>query len=372
MRTEQTDLMKSNGWRKAMGGALPLRRQVAGFAMALVLLPVVTLVLSTVRSEQSLAADALSYQLLVVLVALVGGLWPAILTAIAAAMLLDLFFVAPLFTVVVADPVHVVALVIFVVVGVLVSIVVGQADSRLRAARLLAEEVERTRPLEAADRMRTALLAAVGHDLRTPLAAATAAVGSLASDDVEWSEHDRRELVDTAEVSLARLGRLVDDLLDASRLQAGVLAVSLEPVALDEVLALVSSDVDADNAPGAQQRFDIPRDLPDMMADPVLLHRVLVNLVTNAVKHGSPSPIIEADATADTVRVRVIDHGPGIPPSRRTAVFEPFQREGDVGTGVGLGLALSRGFVEAMGGTLEPSETAGGGTTMTVTIPRAT
>ena len=349
----------------AMGGALPVRRQLVGFAAALVLLPSLALVLSAFRSETSLTSDALAFQLLVVVVAMIGGLWPAVLTAVAAALVLDYLFVAPLFTVVIADPVHALALAIFVAVGVLVSIVVGQADRRLRAARELAAEVERQRPLEAADRMRTALLAAVGHDLRTPLAAATAAVGSLASTDVQWSDRDRSELINTAEVSLARLGLLVSDLLDASRLQAGVLAVSLEPVAVDEILELVASDLDVP--------FEVlSTDAPDLLADPVLLKRVLANLIANAHQHAGSTPHVAVTRDGPTVALAVIDSGPGIAVELRDSVFEPFQREGDTAsTGIGLGLALSRGFTEAMGGTLTASETVGGGLTMTVVLPVA-
>ena len=176
-------------------------------------------------------------------------------------------------------------------------------------------------------------------------------------------------MINTAEVSLARLGLLVSDLLDASRLQAGVLAVSLEPVAVDEILELVASDLDVP--------FEVlSTDAPDLLADPVLLKRVLANLIANAHQHAGSTPHVAVTRDGPTVALAVIDSGPGIAAELRDSVFEPFQREGDIastgiGIGLGLGLALSRGFTEAMGGGLTASETVGGGLTMTVVLPVA-
>ncbi|MFJ1753507.1 ATP-binding protein [Kitasatospora sp. NPDC088134] len=232
-----------------------------------------------------------------------------------------------------------------------------------------AAEVE---PIKAADRMRTALLAAVSHDLRTPLAVALASVGSLRSPDVEFSPADRAELLATADESLVKLTRLVDNLLDLSRLQAGALTLHLEPTHLDEAL-LRALDSLLDAHPPVR-----PLDLdtvPPVLADPPLLERVLANVVTNALRHNAPgAPVLVAASThADRVEIRVVDRGPGIPPGDRDRVFLPFQRLGDTDntTGVGLGLALSRGLAEAMGGSLEVEDTPGGGTTMLLTLPAA-
>ncbi|QIY59520.1 sensor histidine kinase KdpD [Streptomyces sp. RPA4-5] len=240
----------------------------------------------------------------------------------------------------------------------------------------LAEAAAEVEPVKAANRMRTALLAAVGHDLRTPLAGCWAAVSSLRSQDVDFSPEDREELLATAEESLAKLSRLVDNLLDMSRLQAGALTLHPEPVALTEVLPSA-----LDTLPGASpqvlvhvvtQGLDAA---PDVLADPPLLERVLANLVSNAVRH-SPAghPVtIGASALAGRVELRVIDRGPGIQLADQRRAFEPFQRLGDTDntTGLGLGLALSRGLTEAMGGTLSPEETPGGGLTMVVSLPAA-
>ncbi|MGW4662008.1 DUF4118 domain-containing protein [Streptosporangium sandarakinum] len=239
----------------------------------------------------------------------------------------------------------------------------------LRQERLR-EEAERARPLAEADRMRTALLAAVSHDLRSPLASARAAVESLRNTEIDWSPEDREELLATADESLIRLDRLVANLLDMSRLQAGVLGLTLRPVGLEEIVPRAVDDLGPlrDGVEG-----DIPVELPEIVADPALLERVLVNLMANAVRYNPPGEktLITAGLHDDHVEIRVVDRGPGIPPEAYERVFMPFQRLGDRDnhTGVGLGLALSRGLTEAMGGTLTPEETPGGGLTMILRMP---
>ncbi|GII28825.1 sensor histidine kinase [Planotetraspora mira] len=245
----------------------------------------------------------------------------------------------------------------------------AEAAVVLRQERL-EREAEQVRPLAEADRMRTALLAAVSHDLRTPLASAKAAVESLRSTDIEWSLEDRAELLATADESLVKLNRLVVNLLDMSRLQAGVLGVSAELVALEEVVPRAVDDL---GHLSDRVRAEISPDFPEVIADPALLERILVNVMSNAVRYSPEGDrtLVTASWYGDQVQVRVIDRGPGIPPEDHDRVFMPFQRLGDRDnhTGVGLGLALSRGLAEAMGGTLVPEETPGGGTTMTLTLP---
>lgn len=454
-------------------GGLTVRRRVLGFALALVGGPLLTLLLTSVRSGESMTADVLSYQLLVVVVALVGGIWPALFAALLSGLTLDFFFVDPLYTITINEPLHLLALVLYVVIAALVSLVVDQAARRTRAAQRAAAEAEllatiaggvirgqdalqalvtRTReafgltgvrlldggevvstdgepadsahtqrlavgtrgtlelsgrdleasdrrllgaivaqldaalehrdlaataselgPLAEADRVRSALLAAVGHDLRRPLAAATAAVTTLRQADLALSDDDREALLETAEDSLGGLAGLVTNLLDVSRVQAGVLGVSLAPTELDDI---VSPALDELGVGPADVELDIAADLPALSADGVLLQRVLVNLLSNALRY-SPAgrrPVLAASEFGGTVQVRVIDHGPGIPGERREAVFLPFQRLGDTDndTGIGLGLALSKGFVEGMGGTLDAEDTPGGGLTMVVSLPAAT
>jgi len=245
------------------------------------------------------------------------------------------------------------------------------AAAALEQQRLSAA-AEAARPIAEADRMRTALLAAVSHDLRSPLASAKAAITSLRSRDIEWAAEDHDELLATADESIDKLSHLVDNLLDMSRLQAGALSVFPRPAGLEEIVARSLDDLGPDSRAVA---VDIPDSLPEVRVDPAILERVIVNLTSNALRYSPPGspPLLTASALAGRVELRVIDRGPGIPAADMDRMFRPFQRLGDTDntTGVGLGLALARGLTEAMGGTLDPDETPGGGLTMTLSLPAA-
>ena len=455
-------------------GALSRRRRLRGLLLGVVLPPLLAVALVPFRGDEvNLVSDMLLFLLMTVVVALVGGLAPALVAAIAGSALLNYFFTPPYHTLTISEANNALALFVFIAVAMLVSSAVDAAARRTRQAARAASEsrilaglagsvlggeealqqmLERTRetfslasvtlfeknddtwdrvasagppcavpgdadtkvpagkgrllalrgglieaedqrligafaaqvglvserirladeaaeaaPLAAADRMRTALLAAVGHDLRTPLSAAKASISSLLSHDVHLDDADREELLVTADESLDRLTGLVENLLDMSRLQAGALSLHVEPVRLDEVVARALDDLGADGSPVL---VDLPEDLPQVYADSGLLERVLANVVANAQRYspaGKP-PILTASQLGDRVEVRVVDRGPGIPVGDRDRVFLPFQRLGDTDntTGVGLGLALARGLTEAMHGTLEPEETPGGGLTMVV------
>ncbi len=246
-------------------------------------------------------------------------------------------------------------------------VAVAYEQRQLSAAAEAAGEVAES------DRMRTALLNAVSHDLRTPIAAAKAAVSSLRIRDVAWSAADEQELLANADNSLDRLTALVTNLLDLSRLQAGVLSVFPRPIGLDDVVALALDAVAHDT----QVELDVPDSLPEVLADPGLLERAVANLVQNAVRYSPRERRVRVAASAhgDRVELRVIDRGPGIPEVDREAVFAPFQRRDDHatsdGAGVGLGLAIARGFLEAMGGELTAEDTPGGGLTMVVALRAA-
>jgi two-component system sensor histidine kinase KdpD len=246
----------------------------------------------------------------------------------------------------------------------------AQATAALERRRLARSAAE-AESLAAADRMRTALLAAVSHDLRTPLAAAKAAIGTLRDPQLDVPAEDRAELLDAAEQSLDRLTRLVENLLDMSRLQAGAIKLRLEAVAAADFLPRALDDVP--DAAGRVSLAPVPPAVPPALADGPLLERVLANLVGNAVKHTASPVTVAVSALGRWVEIRVIDRGPGIPATDRDLVFRPFQRLGDRDNtaGVGLGLALARGLVEAMGGTLIPEDTPGGGVTMVVSLPAA-
>ena len=194
---------------------------------------------------------------------------------------------------------------------------------------------------------------------------------SLRGTDVEWTDSERAELLATADESLDRLTSLVSDLLDLSRLQAGALSVFSRPTHVEDVVALALDEVASHRA----VTVDVPEDVPEAEADPALLQRVLTNLIDNALRF-SPAdrpPRITAGVVGSALEIRVSDRGPGVREDQHEAMFVPFQRLGDApgGVGTGLGLALVRGLTEAMGGTVLPEDTPGGGLTMVVSLPLA-
>ncbi|MFN2536261.1 MAG: sensor histidine kinase, partial [Pseudonocardiaceae bacterium] len=245
----------------------------------------------------------------------------------------------------------------------------GQALLALRQQRMAAEAAEAQRQAHAAA-LRTALLSAVGHDLRTPLTSIKAAIGSLRDPELTLSAVDSGELLATVEESTDRLHALVDNLLDSSRLATGAITPALQPVGYDEVVLRALSGLDGARA----VEVDIDESLPHVLADAGLLERVVANIVDNALRHGAGSPVaIRASAHADHVELRVVDHGPGIPSGSHSSMFTPFQRLGDrdTTTGIGLGLSVAQGFTDAMGGSLTVEDTPGGGLTLAICLPTA-
>ncbi|WP_034510463.1 ATP-binding protein [Blastococcus sp. URHD0036] len=249
--------------------------------------------------------------------------------------------------------------------------VAEQAAVALQQARLAAQAAEAER-LAAGNSMRTALLAAVSHDLRTPLAGIKAASSALRTGGLALSPDDRDELVATVDESADRLTALVEDLLDMSRLQAGAVSPALVATDLPEVVHRALDELDAADRP--RVTVDWPDDLPPALADPGLVERVVANLVGNAVRHAPDGPVtVRGGCAAGRVELRVADRGPGIPEADRERVFAPFQRLGDApaGHGVGLGLAVARGLTGTMGGTLGAEDTPGGGLTMVLSLEMA-
>jgi two-component system sensor histidine kinase KdpD len=219
------------------------------------------------------------------------------------------------------------------------------------------------------NRMRTALLAAVSHDLRTPLASIKASVSSLRQTDVAWTESDKEALLATIEQNADRLDGLIGNLLDMSRLHTGSLQPFLRPITIDEVAPIALRGLDAP----ASLRLEVPDGMPLVLADPGLLERVLANLFSNALHHSPPAqpPVLQARRVDGTVVLEVIDHGPGVPDQLKTQIFEPFRRFDSRKVGVGLGLAVAKGFTEAMGGGIVAADTPGGGLTVRITLPVA-
>ncbi|MFC4034975.1 DUF4118 domain-containing protein [Streptomyces polygonati] len=471
---------KGRGLPATRGAKLGRPRVVAGWLTGIAGPLLLTLLLTHWHPGMSQATELLLFLTLTVAAALVGGLLPALVSAVGGSLLLNYYFTPPKHSFTVAQPENVIAIAIFVVVGAAVASVVDLAARRTQqAARLraeaeilshlagsvlrgessvqallervresfgmesvvllewdddndrwhcvagvggapcvrpedadvevpvndrlalaltgrmlpasdrrvlsafaaqaavaldrerLADEAGRSRELAEGNRIRTALLAAVSHDLRTPLAGIKASVSSLRSDDVAWSPEDEAELLAGIEDGADRLDHLVGNLLDMSRLQTGTVVPLIREVDLDEVVPMALGGV-----PEQSVSLDIPETLPMVAVDPGLLERAVANVVENAVKYSphDQKVLVAASALGERVEVRVVDRGPGVPEDAKEHIFEPFQRYGDAprGNGVGLGLAVARGFAEAMGGTLVAEDTPGGGLTMMFTLRAAT
>jgi two-component system sensor histidine kinase KdpD len=243
----------------------------------------------------------------------------------------------------------------------------AQAAAALDRDRLRTQAAQ-AEALAEGNRMRTALLAAVSHDLRTPLASIKASVSTLRQTDVQWTADDEAALLATIEESANRLDALIGNLLDMSRLAAGSLQPFLRPTAVDEVAPVALLGLDG----GARLQLSVPDGLPLMRTDPGLLERVLANLFANALAWSPPGrpPALEAHADGDEVVLEVVDHGRGVPGELKARMFEPFERLGArAGNGVGLGLAVVKGLVDAMGGSVTAADTPGGGLTIRVRLP---
>lgn len=251
------------------------------------------------------------------------------------------------------------------------NVFVAQLSSALER-HALAEEAAEAGALAHTDQLRTALLRAVSHDLRTPLASIKASATSLLQDDVDWSAEAQREFLLTIDEEADRLDALVGNLLDMSRLETGALDLLVRPVGLEEVVAAALASL---GGLADEVDVDVPETLPRVSADPALLERAVANVVGNAVQASPPGrPVrVQAGAVGDCVDLRVVDRGPGVAPDLRQVMFLPFQRLGDQprGNGVGLGLAVAHGFVDAMGGSLDAEDTPGGGLTMVLRLPVA-
>ncbi|MFD5825105.1 DUF4118 domain-containing protein [Lentzea sp. NPDC060358] len=460
------------GLRWKVDEPLPLRRRLFGWALALVLPAAVTGLGMLWRAELDFSTDLVAFLLVTCVVAIAGGLGPALSCAVLGAGLLNFFFTEPYYSLQVRTPENVITLAAMVIVATVVALTVdraarlaeqgararteaallasysrtvltspyplarllekirenfgldsvallerrsgawervacvgprpcdepdeadadvpvtsdvhlalrgrvlpasdqrvleaaaGQALMALRQQRMTDETRDAHRKVETSE-LRTALLSAVGHDLRTPLTSIKAAIGSLRDPSLPLSTEDVGELMATVEESADRLTGLVDNLLDSSRLATGSVEPVLRPVGYYEVVAKALAGL------GGEVAVQVAEDLPHVRADLGLLERVVANVVDNALRHGSPSPVaIRASRHGAVVELRVVDHGPGLPKNAGDRVFAPFQRLGDrSGPGVGLGLSVARGFTAAMGGEISAEDTPGGGLTVVISLP---
>lgn len=235
----------------------------------------------------------------------------------------------------------------------------------------MSRRVEAAQALEQGNRVRTALLAAVSHDLRTPLAGIKAAVSSLRNPEVTWTAQEQAELLAAIEHSTDQLHVIVANLLDLSRLQSDAVHPLMDIIWIDDVVSKTVATLPGGDRVG----FDFAPDLPPVVADAGLLDRVISNLVGNALRHApADQPVTVATSShGSVVQLRVIDHGPGVSASDRERMYDAFQRLGDTTNreGLGLGLAVARGLTEAQGGSIAAEDTPGGGLTMLVELPAA-
>jgi two-component system sensor histidine kinase KdpD len=241
-------------------------------------------------------------------------------------------------------------------------------DARQRRAVLETELVE-TKALRRSDVLKTALLRAVSHDLRSPLTAIGTAAGALGSPTLDTDE--RSELTDVITTETQRLTHLVEDLLDLSRLESGTAEPRPEPSSIEEVL---DAAVHAPSIRGARLDIELDGDLPPVQVDPAQLERVLSNLLENAVRFSANGEAVAVRAsTAGTrLQLRITDHGPGIAADDLERIFEPFYRApGAAGHGSGLGLAIAKGFVDGNGGRVWARSLPGQGATFTIDLPLA-
>lgn len=338
------------------------RRRAIGWALAVGAPSALTVGLLQVRDDIDISSVLLLFLLTVLAGAAVGGLGPALAAAVLGFLLVNWFFTPPYHTLAVEHLDNVLALFVFLLVGGVVSwygATVGRRSAE--AARA-----------QAGTDLRNSLLAAVSHDLRSPLASIKASVTSLLADDVEWPPEIARQFTTTIDQETDRLTALVANLLDMSRLTSGALPIRQVEVGIDELVLTAVTSL-GERAPAAQLDIEVDEELPTVLTDPNLVERAIANVVDNALAWSPPDRPVRVTATADddAVHLQVIDHGPGIAPSEREQVFLPFQRRGDRsnGPGVGLGLAVARGLLGAVGGRVAVADTEGGGTTMVITVP---
>jgi len=323
----------------------------------------------------------------VLLIATVWGLRLGLATAVLSALVFNFFYLPPLRKFTINAQHDIVALVVFVIVAVAAGTLAElararaaeserrrvEADRALEEAAALAAERDRMREeaieaeaLRRSDELKTSLLRSVSHDLRTPLTAIIAAGAALDSPSVTAAE--RHELSDAVVDEGRRLSRLVENLLDVSRLESGKAEPHREQVELGDLLAAARESI---GPPGEQVRLALDEDLPALRADPTQLERAFANLLENAVVHGEGQPVlVRSRLVGPRLVVRVVDRGPGVPENLRERIFEPFYRAPGAasGTGSGLGLAIARGFIEANGGEVEVESLPGQGSSFVVTF----
>ncbi|MET0306522.1 MAG: ATP-binding protein [Solirubrobacterales bacterium] len=356
-----------------------------GIVATLAAVAVGTLVVYPLKSVAPVVSLGIVYLPAILLISVVWGLRLGLLASVASAVAFNFFHLPPLHRFTIAEEENWVALAAFVIAAVVSSTVAGLARARAveaerrreEADRALAELAALTRErdrmqaeaveaeaLRRSDELKTALLRSISHDLRTPLTSIIAGGSALGSATL--TEDERAELSAAIVGEGNRLSRLVENLLDMSRLEAGKAEPHREPVDLAEVLDAAREGV----AAPASIRLAIDPGLPLVDADAAQLERAFANLLENATRYSDGRPVsARSRLVGGDLVVRVVDQGPGIPESEWQRIFEPFQRGDVANTGSGLGLAIAKGFIEANGGKIAIESLPGQGTSFVVTLP---
>src|SRR5512133_917714 len=351
--------------RAPVGRAYPglMRARLERLAVSVLAVAAVTVAVYGLEQVAPVLSLGILYLFGVLPVAVFYGLWWALGVSIASMLAFNFFFLPPQHTLALTDSENWVALAVFVVT----SVVVSELATRARRRSLAAAEADALRRSDAA---KTAVLHAVSHDLRSPLTAIRVACGGLESGTLALDADERAALLETIRLATARLERLVANLLDLSRLEAGVAPAHRELWPVDE---LVSRALEALGADAARIEVSLDGDAPLVHVDAAQLERVLVNVLENALRFSSPADPVElvVSSTGDDVLVTIADRGPGLDPASLERIFEPFEHGRAGGEGTGLGLAIARGFAEANGCRLWAQPRPGSGASFTLALPSA-
>jgi K+-sensing histidine kinase KdpD len=348
-------------------------RTLARATACIAALALVTGAIELLKSHVPVLSLAVLYLLAIIPIAVAWGSVYAVGTAVGSMLAFNFFFVAPLYTFTVQDTKNWFALLVFVVTAVVVSELASrsrrraeEAEAALVALRKLTEERERlaSEALEAealrrSDALKTALLRSVSHDLRSPLTAIIASADALASPGLSLPAEDRLGLAEAIRGEATRLDRVVEQLLDLSRLEAGAAEPHRELWHVDELVGQALAGLGAD---ASRVRLDISPETPLVEVDAAQIERVLANLLENGLRYSPPGShvLLRAEPGSTELRIHVMDRGLGLPDEQREALFQPFTR-GTAGHGSGLGLAIARGFAEANSGRLWAQDDPGGG-----------
>jgi two-component system, OmpR family, sensor histidine kinase KdpD len=340
-----------------------VRGHAERLAVSAVAVAVVTGAVFALKTVAPVLGLAVLYLLAVLPVAVLYGLGYALAVSIASMLAFNFFFLPPVHTLALTDSENWVALGVFVVTA----IVVSELATRARRRALAAAEADTLRRSDAA---KTAVLHAVSHDLRSPLTAIRASAEGLESGSVQLGDEDRAALLETIRLETARLERLVANLLDLSRLEAGAAPAQRELWPVDE---LVSRALDDLGGEASRVSVALDGDAPLVRVDAAQLERVLANVLENALRFSSPPDPVElvVSSTGDDVLVRITDHGPGLEAESLDRIFEPFEHGRGGREGTGLGLAIARGFAEANGSRLWAEPRPGSGAAFVLEMPSA-